>query len=49
VGKRARIPAGIRIGRNCIIGSGAREEDFPADYVASGSSISATGPIPGSP
>ena len=49
VGKRARIPAGIRIGRNCIIGSGAREEDFPADYVASGSSISATGPIPASP
>jgi glucose-1-phosphate adenylyltransferase len=49
VGKRVRIPSGIRIGRNCIIGSAVREEDFPADYVASGSSISATGPIPGPP
>ncbi len=40
VGKRARIPRGIRVGRNCIIGSMVREEDFPADYVASGTSIS---------
>jgi len=42
VGKRARIPAGLRIGRNCIIGPGAREGDFPPDYATSGSSISAT-------
>ncbi|HJX61387.1 MAG TPA: glucose-1-phosphate adenylyltransferase [Dehalococcoidia bacterium] len=49
VGKRARIPTSIRIGRNCIIGPGAAEEDVPGDYVASGSSISATGPILGPP
>jgi glucose-1-phosphate adenylyltransferase len=49
VGKRARIPTSIRIGRNCIMGPGVREEEFPPDYVASGSSISATGPIPGPP
>jgi glucose-1-phosphate adenylyltransferase len=49
VGKRARIPTSIRIGRNCIIGPGTAEEDVPGDYVASGSSISATGPIPGPP
>jgi len=49
VGKRARIPTSIRIGRNCIIGPGAAEEDVPGDYVASGSSISATGPVLGPP
>jgi glucose-1-phosphate adenylyltransferase len=49
VGKRARIPTSIRIGRNCIVGPGVREEDLTADYLASGSSISATGPIPGPP
>jgi glucose-1-phosphate adenylyltransferase len=49
VGKRAHVPSGIRIGRNCIIGPGVREEDFSADHVASGSSISASGPIPGPP
>ena len=49
VGKRARIPTSIRVGRNCIIGPGVREEDVAGDYVASGSSISATGPIPGPP
>ena len=49
VGKRARIPTSIRIGRNCIVGPGVREEDLATDYLASGSSISATGPIPGPP
>jgi glucose-1-phosphate adenylyltransferase len=49
VGKRARIPTSIRIGRNCIIGPGAAEEDVAGDYVASGSSISATGPVLGPP
>jgi glucose-1-phosphate adenylyltransferase len=49
VGKRARIPGNTRIGRNCIIGTGVREEDIASDYVASGSSISATGPIAGPP
>jgi glucose-1-phosphate adenylyltransferase len=49
VGKQARIPAGIRIGRNCIIGPMAREEDFPADYVPSGSSISPAASAAGLP
>jgi glucose-1-phosphate adenylyltransferase len=49
VGKRARVPASIRVGRNCIIGPGVREEDFATDYVASGSSISAAGPVSGPP
>ncbi len=49
VGKRARVLTSIRIGRNCIIGPGVREEDVAGDYVASGSSISATGPISGPP
>jgi glucose-1-phosphate adenylyltransferase len=31
VGKRARIPSGYRIGRNCLIGSDALEADFPAN------------------
>jgi glucose-1-phosphate adenylyltransferase len=29
VGKRARIPSGYRIGRNCLIGSDVLEHDFP--------------------
>jgi glucose-1-phosphate adenylyltransferase len=49
VGKRARISSNTRVGRNCIIGPGAREEDIAGEYVASGSSISAAGPIPGPP
>jgi len=49
VGKRARIPTSIRVGRNCIVGPGVREEDLATDYLASGSSISATGPIAGPP
>ena len=49
VGKRVRIPTSIRIGRNCIIGPGVSEEDVVGDYVASGSSISATGSIAGPP
>jgi glucose-1-phosphate adenylyltransferase len=49
VGKRARIPGNTRIGRNCIIGPGVREEDIASDYIVSGSSISATGPIAGPP
>ena len=36
VGKSARIPAGQRIGRNCIIGSNIDENDFRSDLVASG-------------
>jgi glucose-1-phosphate adenylyltransferase len=49
IGKRARIPSNTRIGRNCVVGPGVREEDIASDYVASGSSISAAGPILGPP
>ena len=49
VGKRARIPTSIRIGRNCIIGPGLAEKDKPTHNVATGSSFSATGPVPGPP
>ncbi len=49
VGKRAHIPGAVRIGRNCIVGPGVREEDIVGDYVASGSSISATAPTVGPP
>lgn len=36
VGKRARIPPGTKIGRNCIIYAGVGEEGFPTDEVKSG-------------
>lgn len=36
VGKRARIPAGITIGRNCRIGPRAREESFVSAVLPSG-------------
>ena len=36
VGKNTRLPAGIRAGRNCVIFSDLTEDDFLADFVASG-------------
>ena len=40
VGKRARVPAGVEIGRNCRIDPGAIERDFGAELrVASGRTI----------
>lgn len=44
VGKRARIPSGYRIGRNCLIDSDVLEEDFPRNperLVPSGETIEA--------
>ncbi|OPZ12656.1 MAG: Glucose-1-phosphate adenylyltransferase [candidate division BRC1 bacterium ADurb.BinA364] len=38
IGKEARLPRGIRIGRNCFIASGARESSFASD-VPSGSCV----------
>lgn len=38
-GKRARIPAGTRIGRNCRVDTGARESDFPGREIGSGESV----------
>lgn len=39
VGKRARLPADLRIGRNCVIGPAVREDEFRAPNVPSGSTI----------
>ena len=39
IGKRARIPAGIKIGHNVIINPDVREGHFQADFVASGETI----------
>jgi glucose-1-phosphate adenylyltransferase len=39
VGKRAVLPDGVRIGRNCRISGGAQPSDFPSLDVPSGSSI----------
>jgi glucose-1-phosphate adenylyltransferase len=41
IGKRARIPSGYRIGRNCLIGSDVLETDFPDDdlLLAAGGTI----------
>ena len=39
VGKSAVIPPNIKIGRNCIIASDARPEDFTTDHVPSGSNV----------
>jgi glucose-1-phosphate adenylyltransferase len=45
VGKRAQIPSGARIGRNCLIGSDVRADDFPTDgelILSSGSTVEAS-------
>ncbi len=40
VGKEAMVPAGIRIGRNCIVRPGCRPDDFQGrDVLATGESI----------
>jgi glucose-1-phosphate adenylyltransferase len=39
VGKWAHIPPGVKIGHNVIISPGARERDFPTDYVHSGETV----------
>ncbi len=39
VAERARIPAGARIGRNCLIGPRVVESDFAGPVVPSGSSV----------
>jgi len=40
VGKRASIPAGARIGRNCRIDSGTTKDDYDQGEVPSGGTIS---------
>ena len=43
VGERARIPAGVRIGRNCLIAPSVVESDFSGPVVESGSSVARRG------
>ncbi len=39
VGKKARIPLGMKIGRNCVIGCDVRDDDFPASEIQSGETV----------
>lgn len=39
VGKRAVLPEGVKIGRNCKIGTDVRPEDFQSDNVKSGGTV----------
>jgi glucose-1-phosphate adenylyltransferase len=39
VGKNTRLPAGLRVGRNCVVYSDLVEDDFLTDFIASGQSI----------
>ena len=41
IGKKARIPPGINIGRNCIICCGVADDDFPSLEIRSGETIHA--------
>jgi glucose-1-phosphate adenylyltransferase len=50
VGKRAVIPRGVRIGRNCMVPEGARASDFARRVVRSGESVAGRArPTPGAP
>ncbi len=42
IGKRARLVAGLAVGRNCIIGPNVREDEFEGPWVASGETIRAS-------
>jgi len=39
VGKGARLPPGLKVGRNCKINSGVQESDFSTLFIPSGSSV----------
>ena len=39
IGEGARLPPGLRVGRNCKINPGVKESDFPTLSIPSGSSI----------
>lgn len=45
IGKNARVPVGMVIGRNVVIGSDILPENFPADGVADGLSIQRKTPL----
>jgi glucose-1-phosphate adenylyltransferase len=42
IGKRARLPAGVVVGRNCRIGVNVEVDDFPSLHIASGDSVDST-------
>lgn len=44
IGKGARIPNGVKIGRNCKVGCWAERTDFEGDTIPSGSSIGKKSP-----
>lgn len=46
VGKRAQVPPGIRLGRNCVIGAGVAMPGSPGEYVASGTTFRGQQRIP---
>ena len=46
VGKRARVPDGIRIGRNCVVGPGVTVPHGPGEYVPSGTTFRGQQRIP---
>ncbi len=39
VGKNTHLPAGLRVGRNCVIYSDLTQDDFLADFIASGQNV----------
>jgi len=41
VGKNTHLPAGLRIGRNCVLASDLAQDDFTAQTIPSGATISA--------
>lgn len=45
VGKRAKLPAGIQIGRNCVIGPVVREDEFESLFIPSGSTVRTRRPL----
>jgi glucose-1-phosphate adenylyltransferase len=41
IGKRAQLPDGLKVGRNCKIGTDVKPEDFPGKELSSGESVDA--------
>jgi glucose-1-phosphate adenylyltransferase len=45
IGKGARLPPGLTVGRNCRIDPGVKETDFPTLSIPSGTSVVAKKPL----
>ncbi len=39
IGKRAKVPPGVKVGRNCLVYNNVLEEDFPGSDIQSGESV----------